>query len=208
MRLQDFKVVYICPNHNDKYRARKIYMDDLLTKLGFTDFEHYQSGSERYPACLSIATQHILRKYIDVPILLLEDDIEFTGHDSFKWDASADAIYFGLSLCGSSMTANTNNDGCILEPHSKSMVRAMNMNSTHAVMYITKEYKLACIEALNDHAIYNDIALARIMSKFNVYAMKIPAFWQSTKFNDGNNHVEKMTKIQFVTRVHKYDLSC
>ena len=78
MRLQDFKVVYICPDHNDKYHARKVHMETLLTDLGFKDIVHYKSGTYSYPKCLNDATVDILTTYRYEPILVLEDDVEFT----------------------------------------------------------------------------------------------------------------------------------
>ena len=95
MRIQDLKTIYICPDHNEKYHARKLHMDSLLTELGFKDFTHYKSGTEAYPRCLSIATIEILKQYPNIPILLLEDDIEFNGIDEFDFVDDADAIYFG-----------------------------------------------------------------------------------------------------------------
>jgi hypothetical protein len=102
MRIQDIKTVYICPNHNEKYRARKSYMDNLLTNLGFKDYEHWQSGSEQYPLCLARATQGVLQKYIDTPVLILEDDVKFQEGWEERWGAAVrdapadfDVIYLG-----------------------------------------------------------------------------------------------------------------
>jgi hypothetical protein len=61
--IKDFKVVYICPDHNEKYHTRKAHMDDLLTAKGFKDVVHYKSGNERYPRCLAVANKEILKQY-------------------------------------------------------------------------------------------------------------------------------------------------
>jgi GR25 family glycosyltransferase involved in LPS biosynthesis len=204
MRIQDIKTVYICPNHNEKYRARKSYMDNLLTNLGFKDFEHWQSGSEQYPLCLAKATQGVLQKYIDEPVLILEDDVEFTGYDTFEWDPRADAIYFGFSLCGGHATSDKcNDDGCILEEHSSTMLRVMNMSATHAILYFSREYKQACINILNTNQGFNsDVLITRLHSKFLILAPKSPSFWQSKKFNADNDN-ESLTKFHFDTRVKR-----
>lgn len=207
MRIQDIKTVYICPNHNDKYRARKLYMDSLLTKLGFKDFEHWQSGSEQYPLCLAKATQGVLQKYIDIPVLILEDDVEFTGHDTFELDPRADAIYFGFSLCGGHATGNKcNDDGCILEEYSDTMLRVMNMSSAHAILYFSMEYKQACIDALHTNLGQNsDVLITRLHSKFTILAPKFPFFWQSKRFNEDNDN-ESLTKFYFDMRVKRAPL--
>ena len=108
MKIQDLKVVYICPDHNEKYHNRKLHMEKLLGDLGFKDINHFKSGNEKYPKCLSLATIDILTKYMDEPILVLEDDIESTGQYDFDFVPEADAIYFGLSVAAGHDTLNTN----------------------------------------------------------------------------------------------------
>ena len=200
MRLQDIKTVYICPNHNEKYKKRKEYMDALLTKLGFKDFTHFQSGTEDYPACLSKATQTLLKQYMDIPILILEDDLEFTGNDTFDWDVSADAIYFGLSQFGGDDPYKHGES--IVKPYNNTMVKVYSMYATHAILYISPEYNQAVINTLSDVSQANDVVIARLHKKFNILAMKKPAFWQSAVFNPGVN-VEKWTKFEFETTIHK-----
>jgi hypothetical protein len=65
MRIQDFKVVYICPDHNEKYHARKVHMDTMLAELGFKDIVHFKSGTEGYPKCLANANVDILTQYMN-----------------------------------------------------------------------------------------------------------------------------------------------
>ena len=73
MRLQDLKVVYICPDHNDKYRARRAHMEELLTRIGFPSekIEHFKSSTQAYPDCLSQATIDILKTHINRHVLIL-----------------------------------------------------------------------------------------------------------------------------------------
>ena len=68
MKIQDLKVVYICPDHNEKYRARKEHMDALLTRIGIRQFEHFKSSTGAYPDCLSQATIDILKANMDCPV--------------------------------------------------------------------------------------------------------------------------------------------
>ena len=85
----------------------------------------------------------------DEPILILEDDVEFTGQDEVDL-SNADAVYLGVSKDGASMTQNTHDGPCMYEPiiTSPERVRVTNMLSLHAKVYISKVYKIAVIEAL------------------------------------------------------------
>jgi len=197
MRIQDLKTIYICPDHNEKYHARKLHMDSLLTELGFKDFTHYKSGTEAYPRCLSIATIEILKQYPNIPILLLEDDIEFNGIDEFDFVDDADAIYFGVSRSGGHVGENIHGGPSKFESHSKTQVRVLNMLTTHAILYISEKYKKAVIDVLSDYTGYNDIAISRIQPSFKVLANKRPSFFQSTMFNTGN-YEQTWTKFDLI----------
>jgi hypothetical protein len=198
-RLQDIKTYYICPDHNEKYHTRKLHMDALLTSLGFTNFQHYKSGSEAYPVCLNNATINILQKNLDESILILEDDIECSGALEFTMPEGVDAIYFGLSTTRGSMTINRFEGPTHFESYSDKQVRLLNMLSGHAILYISRAYKEAVIATLEAHVntdYYNDVLMARLHHKFHIYANRMPAFWQSNRFNVPNN-LERTTKITF-----------
>jgi hypothetical protein len=199
MKLTDLKVVYICPDHNEKYHQRKIHMDILLQNIGFTDIVHYKSGTEAYPACLVNATIDILQTYMDTPFLLLEDDVEFTEGTDFDMPPEADAIYFGLSKCGGSAVRNLWEGMARFTPFSSSQVRVMNMLGGHAICYISPLYKQAVIDILSQYVgtpYYNDVLMSRIQSKHMVLAQKHPFFYQSNKFNVAD--LEGSTKFKLL----------
>lgn len=188
MRIQDLKVVYICPDHNEKYHARKVHMDTMLDELGFKDVVHFKSGTEGYPRCLANANIEILNTYLDEPILLLEDDVEFTGVDEFEFVEDADAIYFGVSLCAGHPTLNINQGFAVYSKYSRTQDRIQNMLGAHAILYISKAYKQAVIEQLTTIIGHTDVAIARIQPKFKILANKKPSFFQSDKFNPPNHN--------------------
>jgi hypothetical protein len=203
MKLLDCKVVFICPDHNEKYNKRKIYMEGLLKKIGFKNITHFKSGNERYPWCLTLATINILKENLDEPVLILEDDIGFINNISFQAPLGADAIYLGLSSSAGHATENYNVYYSQFEPYSDSQVRVLNMLATHSILYLSRRYKLAVIEALETCEFtghYNDITISRIQKNFFVYANKIPTFYQSNLFNVVQNgfDVEKATKLQIM----------
>lgn len=190
MRIQEFKVVYICPDHNEKYHARKVHMDSMLATIGFTDIVHYKSGTAAYPKCLNDATIDILTTYRNEPIILLEDDVEFTGVDQFEFVHGADAIYFGISRCASHPVLEINSGVCSFRPYSDTQVRILNMLSAHAILYITPRYKDAVCEKLRTTTGFNDIAMSRIQPLYRILANKTPSFFQSAAFNSPGHRNE------------------
>jgi hypothetical protein len=197
MKITDLKVIYICPDHNPKYNARKVHMDALLTRIGFTHIEHYKSGTEAYPTCLINATIDVLQKNMDEPILLLEDDVEFTGVDTVTLDASADAIYLGLSKSAGSPTRDIHTGEAQFKHYSDTQVRVLNMLATHAILYISHRYKQAVIDAISPYRAipYNsDVIISRIQKDYIILANNTPSFYQSAKFNP-TKHVENVTRI-------------
>jgi len=198
MKIQDFKVICICPDHNEKYKKRKEHMTTLLEGIGFKDIVHYKSSSVNYPQCLTLANIDILTKYNDEPFLLIEDDVEFTGIDTFDYVPTADAIYFGVSRSGGHPTQNVHLGGCKIVNYSINQVRIMNMLTTHAILYISQRYKNAVIQQLKQNITsHSDVMISRLQSHFTVLANKKPSFYQSAKFNGGNQNIQKHTLIVF-----------
>jgi len=194
-RLQDIKTYFIGPDHNEKYQARRHHMEALLTRHGFTNWQHYKSGTEKYPKCLSDAICDILSQNLDEPVLILEDDVETSGRMDFDMPDGCDLIYFGLSRCGGSATINRWEGNSKFADFSASQVRVLNMLSTHAMVYISRSIKEEYIQILrNAGTYYNDILMSRIQPKYLVLANRIPAFWQSNRFNLPHN-LERVTKI-------------
>jgi hypothetical protein len=198
MKIQDLKVIYICPEHNEKYRKRKAHMQQLLEKIGFKEVIHFKSSAAKYPQCLTLANIEILTTYNTEPILLLEDDVEFTGVDTFDYVPDADAIYFGISRSGGHPYLNTHQGGCKVEPYSLSQVRVLNMLTTHAILYISTRYKNAVIEQLKRNLPnHSDVMISRLQPHFKVLANKAPSFYQAAHLNNGNHNIQKHTLIVF-----------
>ena len=200
MKLQDIKVVFINPDHNEKYHKRKLYMENLLKQIGFRDIVHHKSSNEQYPLCLTLSTIDILKKYMDEPFLLLEDDIEYTGESlDIPISNDVDAIYLGLSRCAGDPILNKNIYYATFEPYSDSQVRVTNMLSTHAIFYNSKRYKQELINVLSRECKYfaSDVSITHIQPFFNVLATKKPRFFQSNLFNSTESFdVQNATKIQ------------
>jgi hypothetical protein len=169
-------------------------MDTMLAAVGFKDIVHFKSGTERYPRCLADANIEILSRYPNEPILILEDDVEFTGVSDFDFVYGADAIYFGLSTCGSHATLNYNDKDAVFTPYSDKQVRVQNMLGCHAILYISPQYKLAVINKLKEYTGHIDIAVTRIQPNFRILANRRPSFFQSAKFN-APDHLDSYTNF-------------
>jgi hypothetical protein len=173
----------------------------MLQKMGFKDIVHYKSGTENYPNCLSIATMNILKLQLDVPILVLEDDVNYIDRLDFDFIEKADAIYFGLSATAGHPIKSTCNGNAVFEHYSQNQIRVLNMLSAHAILYISRRYKEAVIKAMEECIkieLPSDIAISRIQKEYLVLGNKIPTFYQSLEFNeshDNQNNVEYFTKI-------------
>jgi hypothetical protein len=141
INLLDVKVVCICPAHNAKYKARQVHMKQLFEKVGFHDYEFFQSGTQEYPNCLNIATRDIMKKFRDVPkpVLVLEDDVDFeTGMPmTIELPDDSDALYLGISKACSSYFENRFVDHVpskFRKTEIEGLFRVVNMLSAHAVL--------------------------------------------------------------------------
>jgi hypothetical protein len=198
MKITNLKTVYICPDHNNKYHDRQIHMDTLLNKIGFKDIIHFKSSSEKYPTCLCKAIIDILKNNLDNPVLILEDDIEWTGITDIEFEPYVDAIYLGLSKSGGHPTNNIHLGDSIFQPWSETQVKVINMLSGHAILYNSRRYKEAVIDILSNNLnelYHSDVLYSRLQSKYIILANKKPVFYQSSKFNK-TMHEENWTKFE------------
>jgi len=186
MKISELKVILICPDHTEYYNNRKVKTQDLLERLGCKEIIHYKSDTANYPTCLRKANIDILQTYIDEPILIVEDDLGYTGIDSFNYEEDADAYYLGYSKFGGHPTENTHIEKSQFVPHSDTMVRVINTLTAHAILYISRKYKEAVINILSqdlDRLLHQDILMTRILNNFKILAPKKPIFFQSSRFH-------------------------
>lgn len=205
MRLVDIPIIFICPDHNEKYHARKEHMVKLLNSIGFKNIIHHKSGNESYPKCLVKANIDILTQNLnDEPIILIEDDVEtFLYIDSnFELDIpeDTDAFYLGFSKSGGHKTLNSHDGWSQIEKISDKHIRILNMLTTHAILYKSKSYKQRVIKELEkvieNPSYYNDVVIARLHPEYKIYGYHYPLFYQSIKW--GNvEHTENFTKFRF-----------
>jgi hypothetical protein len=188
MKLVDIPVVFICPDHNEKYSARKQHMFQLLESIGFKSVTHFKSGNENYPTCLVKASIDVLNNHLDdEPVIILEDDIEpyleIGPETELDLPEDTDAFYLGLSVNAGSKTENVNVGSAQIEKISDKHIRIYNMLGGHAILYKGLKYKERVIQVLTDLLdkphYYNDVVISRIQSEYKIYGYYYPIFYQS-----------------------------
>lgn len=196
--LRKIKTVFICPDHNEKYKERCRYMYKLLNDLGFENVAHYksasQTGADLYP--LNTATYNILQMHLHEPVFIVEDDLEFVSEPNFIIEVpiAADAVYVGISGCNFNFEKGINEGHAKFEIINSTFVRVLNMLSAHAILYISPTYKRHVANALHNTSLTNDIEICKHQPLFNVLGLREPICWQSAKFN--TSWIEYITKIR------------
>jgi hypothetical protein len=199
--LRKIKTIFICPDHNEKYNARRKHIESILKKHGFENVIMYKAGTENYPHCLRYSVYNILQQNLDTPIFVLEDDIVFQKNPSFVFDIpdDNDAVYFGVS--GTCMDfedtgRNRSLDKRDYEIYNDTFIKIKNMLCAHGILYWSKEYKETLSKILLDSTIPCDVDMCKLQPLYNIYGLRHPICWQSTKFNSIDWH-EHVTKVRF-----------
>lgn len=203
--LRKIKTVFICPEHNEKYKERCAHMFALLKKMGFEHIAHYKSGLQTYdPYPLNIATYNILQMHMNEPVFIIEDDVEFLSDLNMILEIpiNADAIYLGISGCNYNFESQINEASAKFEIINSKYIRVLNMLSAHAILYISPTYKTFIASALKLAHTANDIEICKHQSKFNLYAVRKPICWQSAVLNNNWKWIEYITKVKIDDNGH------
>ena len=196
--IKDFPIIYISPDHNEKYNNRKIKLEETLKHIGCKNISHFKSGTEKYPQCLLNATINILENNMNgKPFILLEDDVAWTGVENIDIPEDADAVYLGLTFCGGNLFHNCYLPGisCEAKPYTKSICKINNMLTTHAILYISERYKKAVVNELHkigDRVYNSDVIISRLHRFFKIYSVNTPVFYQD------DIYTKATTKLKFV----------
>lgn len=127
----------------------------------------------------------ILESYKDLPLLILEDDAKITADFNpiieLPDNTTIDSVYIGTSSGNPYyMTKRYNND----------FLRIGNILSTHAVLYLTEEFKQAVAHVTKLFVYqYNqpvDIGVASILQHYKVLAPNRPFFIQADSRTSNN----------------------
>jgi disulfide oxidoreductase YuzD len=174
---------------------RRERFSSTLNRLGFNNWSFYDAkrGIDVAEGCALSHIDILSNHDFSEPLLLVEDDIcESSGYSPILTiPDDADAVYVGYSWWawdGDRAAQST------LSYPTRSVVenglyRISSMLSTHAILYLTKEYAMAGVDAMRKH-LYDlsgnrhcDVALARIQEKHKVYATPDHLFFQMCPHN-------------------------
>jgi hypothetical protein len=198
--LRTVKTVFICPDNNEKYNKRRVHMETILAKHGFTNVIMYKSGTD-YPHCLRHALYNILQQNLDTPVLILEDDIMFQKNPQLEFDIPDDADAFYIGVAGTSMDFEDTGRNRIIDIrdytiYNDTILKVKNMLSTHAILYLGKPYKEKLSKLILNSNMPCDVDICKLQPLFNIYRLRFPICWQSTRFNS-DKWPEHITKVCF-----------
>ena len=146
-----------------------------------------------YVGCAQSHIDILENEMNDEPLLILEDDAKYIP----EWyndvieniPDNTDAIYLGISQ----------GDGrYFAQDIGNNLARIKGVFATHAIMFLTKEYKKAVVDIAKEF-VYNrripfDLGCATIQHRYNVIAPHLPYFYQADE-RDSANKWENLTKI-------------
>lgn len=190
--LRDLPVSYI---NLDRHLEKKDNMEKNINFFGFKNATRFSGHDVPDNAIIGCASSHLeILSSMKPPSIILEDDCEIQENNPIiNIPDDADAVYLGLSSWA------FNGDVGVEWVHSfssvpgfKDIYKVNNMLATHAILYLTEDYidmckRVAEYSAIN--SVHVDCSFAEIQKFYNVYALGLPLFYQSSN--------TEYTKINF-----------
>lgn len=182
INLKDIPTFYI---NMDKDSERNRDMIQVGKDLGLDKYHRLSATYIKGHPMAGCATSHynLLSKDASSPIVILEDDCVISRKETvIDIPDDADAVYLGLSNWGYiDSVSKLSNFKYTKHKQFKDIYKVDGMLATHAILYLSKEYKdmatrVAKWSADNDKHI--DQGFALVQKYFNVYALGNPLFYQ------------------------------
>ena len=174
---------------------RRVFMKEQLDKLGYN---YTFIDAIKSPRPIGIALSHYKTLLMDIepPFVILEDDCQFIDNfnETFDVPDNTDAIYLGHSCFGLKKIDqyNVRWGGPKLVKYSqfnKDFLKIECMLARHAIIYISKNFQNAAIEA-NKKSLFKhfipipgDISYAEMQKDYLVLSPNNPICYQSGKHN-------------------------
>jgi hypothetical protein len=151
--------------------------------------ENTHSSIKHYVGCGQSHLDILENKDYGTPLLILEDDAEFTEafNPVMNIPDNADGVYLGISK---------GNVYYQSKRYNPDYLRIAGILATHAILYINEEYRKKMAE-VDRHCIYNlkrpwDLGAAGLQQEFKVYTPSKPYFYQADN-RDSANKWEMLT---------------
>jgi hypothetical protein len=190
INIKNIPIFYI---NLDSQTKNKNKIEKLLKKHGFTNFERFSAVKHESKNIGCNLSHKKLLEYITkeniYPSLILEDDVAIKNfRENISVPIYADCVYVGISSFGYAPETDHKKEWSLqilkVSDVNKDYHRTHNMLSSHAMIRLSKDYDLACIRQMQkvvDQPIKyhtNDVAVAMIHDKYNVYVLNEPLFYQ------------------------------
>jgi GR25 family glycosyltransferase involved in LPS biosynthesis len=181
--------IYIINLAKHRNKLDKITSD--LLKYNFTNINIFPALYDKIPGVgCALSHKTLLESNIDPPYLVLEDDCVICNNlESIEIPDNADALYLGISKWGYHDDTGTikkskhKNYVVCEQTEYHNLYRIQNMLSTHAIVYLSKEYIRQTIKIANffiktkDHF---DKGIAENMKYHNIFSLNQPMFYQTS----------------------------
>jgi hypothetical protein len=163
-------------------------LEIMLRRAGFKNIKKSPGVPDRHKAS-GVAKAHMAALELALseckgPFIILEDDVQIEGlpRDTTV-PSDADALYLGLSMWG--LKNGKGHIGISGEKQNGGIYRMYNMLAAHAILYVNNDYARFILESIPiflKMRTNQDKMRAETMKYWNVYACKIPVFYQSGKY--------------------------
>lgn len=193
MDLRKVRVYVISPGEG-KYETRLMNTIQRLQSIGFADIEHVQSVPDSNPTDSLTQTNLVIwekEKERADPFIIVEDDIQIGSIADLVISVPPNtaAIYLGVSIwaypyeyhtlsCGKDIRIITEND---THSYNNQLAKIQGMTSAHAILYLDRDFTKTlslCVRSHLELHTAHDLILAALQRHFQVYAMKLPIFYQ------------------------------
>lgn len=187
-----------------------------LTDLGFKKINRIEAVEDKISGRRGLSkSQYKALTQVEPPFIVLEDDCDPKYFRSeIDVPDNADAVYLGNSAWGilGSYT------GFLLRYKKVSempdVLQVFNMLSSHAILYLSKDYVSMCQKTTNYCAniskdpVPMDVPFAEIQKYFNIYAMDKPLFIQKDYDSKMSNAPQwtngKLSEYRIDNRIHEH----
>jgi hypothetical protein len=169
----------------DKNHSR---LENTLRDAGFKKIKKSPGVPDKHKAS-GVAKAHMAALDLALseckgPFIILEDDVEIENlPKEITLPEGSDAIYLGLSMWG--LKDGRGQLGISAKKQNGGLYRMYNMLAAHAILYVTHEYAQFIRESIPiflEMQTNQDKMRAETMKYWNVYATKIPVFYQMGKY--------------------------
>lgn len=171
-----------------------IRMNNMLTELGFKNIIKFAAQRHLGGKIMGCADSHaqIFETNPETPFIILEDDCFLNKNFIAEIDVpdNADAIYLGIS--GWARYHNLSGNYLYATHSNSDIYQIYNMLSTHAILYLNKEYANSCKRIARWSAEKNqhlDIGFAENHKFYKIYAFDSPLFYQESSREITNKNI-------------------